>query len=1086
MTNSLLDSIKEERIPSTLRAQLKLIRHSLQEGRAAAMIGAGFSKNAEMDENVSMKDWQKLGEVFYKTIYDTEPIPGDLRLANPIRLASQVEAIFNRNVLNNLIKTSLPDDKITPGDLHEKLLKLNWTDIFTTNYDTLLERAADNISRCYHKVTSTKALLYEKSPRIIKLHGSFPDKTPFIITEEDYRRYPETHRAFVNTVRQSLIENVFCLIGFSSEDPNFLQWIGWLRDLWQGETTPAFWITYIEPDKVNQADIKLLEKRGIATINLSEIPEIKGFNDALFFFFEYINKKEKNSEWDSKESYINNYLEYQLETENEIEKTIGKMREIRKSYPGWIILPEFNFYNRFEDVSQEFPFLENKIVKLTQKQRIDFLYELDWRLSITNTPKIIDWYIENLEWVSTFDDLEDEQKKEQEFLLISLLNIYRINEENTKFIDLYNKLKEKPLIENTNIRKLYYEGGIFALTRFNYDLLFKILTEWQPSKSDYLGNIWKSYLLLESDRTDEALKLVQATGEQIRKVTISMSESTPFIDSCISALHNLERWTQNQFPSQITINEPESFNQYDILRNFEIEYNKEENVELYHEIHKFGINNTSSEWKSGARGFYNKYLQAYRLAGCKEMLGSPWGVSWVYLDSSWIKVICNALGKEHPGYVFDILLRSWNASIIESCVNRDLISTISSSLANKLFDKYYLALENKTLVDQLLQNQKRKHKIDLVLIILFRLCVKVDQERILKLLKKIVDLVNHDYNVQNKHLRILYDCIDYPRRKEVNSLVSSLKDNKNFLVPYFLKDNKKQEIVVIDQVLVDKVLTTEYCYDGASISIDNLRSDLYLLQPFAKQIEYSEKIKIIEKVINFLRNNEEKFKHNKRSEFFGGISYSLDPLINVFNRLLINFEFTKFEKYDFKEHIELLRRYNQYGFYTILTQTLLCINHYNKSCSKIVKDEIDKAIASTDRYYSKDAMYAIYYLIKRGFSVQAQITRIINYVDFTLSATCTNHIWLISVLVQERLLKGNPLKNINSFLESMYYKLENPGDDEDKRADIQYAILKLAGSLSYIDSNCNGVSLWKEYSIATETYNDVRSGFMEGFEKAKD
>ena len=35
---------------------------------------------------------------------------------------------------------------------------------------------------------------------------------------------------FVNTVQQSLVENILVLIGFSGTDPNFLNWIGWIRD----------------------------------------------------------------------------------------------------------------------------------------------------------------------------------------------------------------------------------------------------------------------------------------------------------------------------------------------------------------------------------------------------------------------------------------------------------------------------------------------------------------------------------------------------------------------------------------------------------------------------------------------------------------------------------------------------------------------------------------------------------------------------------------------------------------------------------------------------------------------------------------
>lgn len=81
--------------------------------------------------------------------------------------------------------------------------------------------------------------MYAPHPRLVKLHGSFPDIQSFIITEKDYRTYPQRFLEFVNTVRQSFIENILCLIGFSGDDPNFLSWIGWLRDVMGAQVSPV-------------------------------------------------------------------------------------------------------------------------------------------------------------------------------------------------------------------------------------------------------------------------------------------------------------------------------------------------------------------------------------------------------------------------------------------------------------------------------------------------------------------------------------------------------------------------------------------------------------------------------------------------------------------------------------------------------------------------------------------------------------------------------------------------------------------------------------------------------------------------------
>ena len=252
------------------------------------MVGAGFSKNAIFAPGVMMKDWNVLGKHFYEQLYAKSPQPKDLEFKSPVRFASQLASYTSHVELDKIISNSLPDLSVAPGELHHKLMNLPWRDVFTTNYDTLLERTRSQWVRHYDIVTNRDTLIYSKSPRIIKLHGSFPDQHPFIITEEDFRTYPNKHPEFVNTVRQSLIENLFCLIGFSGDDENFLSWIGWLRDVIGKESVMCYHITYSE-DK-HDSEESLMQERGITPINLKRLPlnANEGYAEALDFFLTYV------------------------------------------------------------------------------------------------------------------------------------------------------------------------------------------------------------------------------------------------------------------------------------------------------------------------------------------------------------------------------------------------------------------------------------------------------------------------------------------------------------------------------------------------------------------------------------------------------------------------------------------------------------------------------------------------------------------------------------------------------------------------------------------------------------------------------
>lgn len=129
---------------------------------------------------------------------------------------------------------------------HKKLLEGDkWVRIYTTNYDCLLEYAVNANDKSYTVIRKARELSDNTDKTsIIKLHGDLYnpkekrvfmfDGNPhqqYIISEEDYKNYPRDHEAFTQLMRISLLQGVFCLIGFSGDDPNFVNWISWVRDV---------------------------------------------------------------------------------------------------------------------------------------------------------------------------------------------------------------------------------------------------------------------------------------------------------------------------------------------------------------------------------------------------------------------------------------------------------------------------------------------------------------------------------------------------------------------------------------------------------------------------------------------------------------------------------------------------------------------------------------------------------------------------------------------------------------------------------------------------------------------------------------
>lgn len=137
---------KTPAIADEIKSYLNKIAERLWTGHAAVMIGAGFSRNAKTESTPqkSFPDWNQLGDAFYEKIH--RKLPGNNnRYLNVLKLADEVQAAFGRPTLNQILRSSIPDEEYEPSQLHTKLLELPWTDVFTTNYDTLLERACVNV-----------------------------------------------------------------------------------------------------------------------------------------------------------------------------------------------------------------------------------------------------------------------------------------------------------------------------------------------------------------------------------------------------------------------------------------------------------------------------------------------------------------------------------------------------------------------------------------------------------------------------------------------------------------------------------------------------------------------------------------------------------------------------------------------------------------------------------------------------------------------------------------------------------------------------------------------------------------------------
>ena len=261
---------------------IKFIIQKLSEQSISAMIGAGFSKNANND----YPSWAALLFDAYKEMYSKEikkkrketeqelkkRIITDIQNKGEPNIAEEYE-IFKRKreSLDLYIEDQLSkiDSKKTQLETHKALLFLNWCDIITTNWDTLLEEA--RIGNEYSIVKEAKELKISNKKRIVKINGSLRDNDEqkelkyefdgcldhlYIITKKDFNNYIQNHEGFSNFMKVKMLENSFCLFGFSGNDYNFRYWMKELkRTMTKGGTTknpnPIF-LFYIDEEPISK------------------------------------------------------------------------------------------------------------------------------------------------------------------------------------------------------------------------------------------------------------------------------------------------------------------------------------------------------------------------------------------------------------------------------------------------------------------------------------------------------------------------------------------------------------------------------------------------------------------------------------------------------------------------------------------------------------------------------------------------------------------------------------------------------------------------------------------------------------------
>ena len=831
-------------------------------GFASVMIGAGFSKNAKNlgDQSVSPPDWSQLAgimfdELYPENIYEDKEKRLEQKIIechgnNVLTLAQKYEVTFDRIKLNNLIEKSIADDMYVPDELHKKLLELNWNDVFTTNYDTLLERAINQIlvKKNYKVVYSQNDLPGSVRPRILKLHGSIGHSENYIITEEDYRTYPTKYTTFVNTVQQSMLETRLCLMGFSGDDPNFLNWLGWLRDN-MGENCPKIYLCGLF-DNMDPAEIKLLENRSISVVDISSLADKESKNKYYDSYNKFFNILKEKSLYKKK-----SIIEKKIYSEVSIQSDLKDLRTYYEEMLSYCdkLIEEINMYvcvpkELEKKISQYIKNQLNAVLydnERLDEKRFELIGKLCYILKRVNTI-IYDNHIKKLTEILALYTKDEKRNLCAYFnIIIYLLVLYRIDDnidEYKKYIDEIHRIENNLSFEMKNEYCIEYSK--YLISKLNYEVAEQYI-EKISLDIRYEYSLKKACLLGQINKNEKALEILKKCAANLAQEKYSEDKMASLIGYANLSARAIVGYNKDM----------DSFSDKDYYKN---NYNcreivlksKEDIVEqCFGEVSKensttasFNPNTYTRHFSVGNTDYEKKLEVSFRYILLQDLLCLP-----IYKDhknsiKKSIEVIDDT--SKSPLWKWIYIARLNDENIIDSYFTRERIYATKLKYVEKFFHdimRLWKSLSHKCplyIVEKILSEKT-------IIDVLSRILVVLDDNRIADFIHILAEIsvvcLNSDNNIIFKSIERLKYIVNS------NILEMCLDDifikfsSRYYIGSYFFEDINYKKINISNTKLYVDNIIKELKNDNMEIR-DNAISKVILLNKIENLQVYSEEI----------------------------------------------------------------------------------------------------------------------------------------------------------------------------------------------------------------------------------------------------
>jgi len=190
-----------------------IVKEAYEQNELVLFVGAGMSVGSGLPNWVGLL--RPLAEEIGLTI-STRPNHEELT-----QIAQKFERAKGHALLDKRIREAILKPNAQPNQQHRLIANSNIGQIYTTNYDGLIEQAFRDAGKQGRKVVRPRDIAGSK-PEVFKICGDIEDADSLVIRFEDYHFFEEEKKEFVDLLKADLMRQTFLFIGYSFGDP-FLQ-----------------------------------------------------------------------------------------------------------------------------------------------------------------------------------------------------------------------------------------------------------------------------------------------------------------------------------------------------------------------------------------------------------------------------------------------------------------------------------------------------------------------------------------------------------------------------------------------------------------------------------------------------------------------------------------------------------------------------------------------------------------------------------------------------------------------------------------------------------------------------------------------